>query len=51
MLPPCRQVPTAALVLSPSGLKDCLQLVDVSDENLVEERVAPNRLTALEGFS
>ena len=36
VLPPPRQDPTAALVLSPLGLGDRLQLVDVSDDNLVE---------------
>ncbi len=30
-------------MLIPPGLRDCLQLVDVSDDNLVEGRVAPNR--------
>jgi hypothetical protein len=34
-------------LLSPLGLWDRLQLVDVSDDNLVEGRVAPNRFGCL----
>jgi len=43
--------PHSPLVLSPLGLWDRLLLVYVSDVNVVEGRVAPNRLTAPEGVS